>query len=84
MFLAKVHIMPKPSILDPQGQAVAQALHKLGHKELKELRVGRYIELRLDMKEKAQAEKKVKDYCETLLANTVIESYDFELESLPA
>ena len=76
--------MPKPSILDPQGQAVSQALHKLGHRELKELRIGRYIELRLDMKEKAQAEKKVNDYCNTLLANTVIESYDFELEPLSA
>ena len=76
--------MLKPSILDPQGQAVSQALHKLGHKELKELRIGRYMELRLDIKEKGQAEKKLKDYCDTLLVNPVIESYDIELEALPS
>ena len=74
--------MPKPSILDPQGQAVSDTLRKLGHREVRELRIGRYIELQLKVKEKQMAEKKIKEYCENLLANTVIESYDFELESL--
>ncbi len=82
MFLAKVHVSLKSSVLDPQGQAALKSLHGLGHNEIKSLRVGRYIELYMDLEDKALAQQKVREYCETLLANLVIETYDFELESL--
>ena len=62
MFLAKIHVMPKASILDPQGQAVHDTLRKLGHREVKKLRIGRYIELHLNIKEQEEAEKKSKRF----------------------
>ena len=81
MFVAKVHISLKPSVMDPQGQAALKALRGLGHDEIKSLRIGRYIELHIDSRNKDFAEKKVCEYCEALLANPVIEVYDFKLES---
>lgn len=80
MFLARVFVQLKESVLDPQGQAVTGALHHLGHTEVEDVRIGKYIEVRLSLKDRGEAEEKVKDYCENLLANTVIESYHFELE----
>lgn len=80
MFLAKVYIQLKQSVLDPQGQAVTGALQHLGHNEVKDVRVGKYIEVKLEASSKSQAESLVKEYCESLLANTVIESYSFDLE----
>ena len=82
MYLAKIFILPKPSILDPQGQAVKQGLESLGYQEIESLRMGRYIELVLDVNDSRQAEKKIKDYCESLLVNAVIESYQFTLEEI--
>ncbi len=81
MYLARVYIKLKESILDPQGQAVIHALHNLDHKEVADVRVGKYIEVRIDEKDKSAAEKQVQVYCEKLLANPVIETFDFELEA---
>ena len=75
---AKVFVTLKRGVLDPQGQAVARALGRLGFDEVKDARIGKYIELKLDG-ERAAVEKKLKDMCERLLANTVIEEYRFEL-----
>ncbi len=82
MILAKIHVTLKQSVLDPQGVAVSGALRQMGYKEVKALRLGKYLELSLDDKgqTKAALEKKVKQMCEKLLANTQIESYKFTLE----
>ncbi len=77
---ARVHVSLKPGVLDPQGKAVGDALGRLGFSEVGEVRVGKTIEL--DLGEGVapdQAEARVKDMCEKLLANTVIESYRVEL-----
>ena len=72
---ATVHVFLKPGVLDVQGKAVESALHGLGWSDVEHVRVGRTIEFDVDGADKAAAESKVKDMCERLLANTVIESY---------
>jgi phosphoribosylformylglycinamidine synthase PurS subunit len=71
---ATVHVFLKPGVLDVQGKAVESALHGLGWADVEHVRVGRTIEFDVEGN-KAAAEAKVKDMCERLLANTVIESY---------
>lgn len=72
---ATVHVFLKPGVLDVQGKAVESALHGLGWADVNHVRVGRTIEFDVDGADKAAAEAKVRDMCERLLANTVIESY---------
>jgi phosphoribosylformylglycinamidine synthase len=70
----------KPGVLDVQGKAVARALADLGFSSVAEARVGKVIEIDLkDVVDRALAERQVKDMCEQLLANTVIESYHVEI-----
>ena len=76
---AKVYVTLKKSVLDPQGKAVQQALTAMGFKEVKDVRMGKYIEFDLGSSDKLQAEKKVKTMCEKLLANTVIEEFKYEI-----
>lgn len=82
MYFAKIYIQLKESVLDPQGQAVTHALHHMGNTEVKDVRIGKYIELKLEAPSPAEADTKVKEYCEKLLANTVIESYRYDVETL--
>jgi phosphoribosylformylglycinamidine synthase len=82
MYLAKVSVMLKESVLDPQGQAVTHALHNLNHNEIRDIRIGKYIEIRLEAENRGKAEALVREYCEKLLANSVIENFRFEVEPL--
>jgi phosphoribosylformylglycinamidine synthase PurS subunit len=77
--LAKVYITPKKGILDPQGKAVANSLHALHYAEVAEVRMGKYLELRLSGLSRAQAEQRVEEMCRRLLANLVIEDFHFEI-----
>ena len=76
---AKIHITLKQGILDPQGKAIEHALDSLGFTNASNVRVGKYMELDLEEKDKAKAEVEVKQMCEKLLANTIIEEYQYEL-----
>ena len=76
---AKVSVSLKRGILDPQGQAVLHALSSLGYPGVKDVRVGKLIELELATNDRAGAEAEVKAMCEWLLANTIIEEYRIEL-----
>lgn len=69
----------KPGVLDVQGKAVAGALKELGYPGVQDARVGKRIEIELDGTDRATAEAQVKEMCEKLLANTVIESYRVEI-----
>ena len=73
---ARVHVMLKKGVLDPQGEAVRHALGSLGFDGVQGVRQGKVIEL--DLAE-GTTEATVRDMCEKLLANTVIESYSIEL-----
>ena len=75
---ARVHVMLKDGVLDPQGEAVRHALGTLGFGGVKGVRQGKVIELELAATDKTAAEVEVKAMCEKLLANTVIENYRIE------
>jgi phosphoribosylformylglycinamidine synthase subunit PurS len=75
---ARVVVTLKQSVLDPQGQAVTRALGSMGFSEVKDVRLGKIIELDIDSKDAAQAKQRVEQMCEKLLANTVIEEYRVE------
>ncbi len=76
---ARVHVMLKDGVLDPQGEAVRHALGTLGFSGVKSVRQGKVIELDLAATDMAAAEVEVKAMCEKLLANTVIEKYSVEI-----
>ena len=76
---ARVHITLKQGVLDPQGKAIANALHHMGFNGVDGVRQGKFLELDLKSTDKAAAEKEVRTMCERLLANTVIEDYAVEL-----
>jgi phosphoribosylformylglycinamidine synthase subunit PurS len=76
---ARVYVTLKRGILDPQGQAVLHALGSLGYSGVKDVRVGKLIELELDATDKSKAEMDLKTMGERLLANPVIEDYRFEI-----
>jgi phosphoribosylformylglycinamidine synthase len=76
---ARVQIMLKEGVLDPQGEAVRHALGTLGFKGVEGVRQGKVIELDLAETDAAKAEAAARDMCEKLLANTVIESYRVEI-----
>ncbi len=76
---ARVQIMLKDGVLDPQGEAVRHALGTLGFRGVEGVRQGKVIELDLSETDRAKAEAAAKAMCEKLLANTVIESYRVEI-----
>jgi phosphoribosylformylglycinamidine synthase len=77
---AKVFVTPKRGLLDPQGKAVQQGLHALGFAEVGDVRVGRYIEIRLRDLAGDAATERVRAMCERLLANKVIEDFRIEID----
>lgn len=79
MFLAKVYVTLKPTVNDPQGRTVVGGLKSLGFGTVTDVRIGKYLEVRLEEGDRAQAEAKVKEMCEKLLANPVIEQYRFDV-----
>ena len=76
---ARVHVTLKNGVLDPQGAAVKHSLGTLGFDGVGRVRQGKIIELELSETDATKAEAQVKDMCEKLLANTVIEDYSVEI-----
>ncbi len=76
---AIVNVFLKEGVLDPQGKAAHHALDSLGFKGVKDVRIGKQIVIELDTDDRSKAEAEVKEMCETLLANTVIEDYTIEI-----
>jgi phosphoribosylformylglycinamidine synthase subunit PurS len=77
---ARVHVMLKPGVLDPQGKAIAHALGSLGFAGIGEVRQGKVIDLDLAETDATRARASIEKMCQQLLANTVIESYQIELK----
>jgi phosphoribosylformylglycinamidine synthase len=84
MYLAKVYVTLKPTVNDPQGLTVKGGLQTLGYGNVDSVRVGKYMEVRLSEKDRATAEEQVREMCDRLLANPVIEDFRFELEEIKA
>jgi phosphoribosylformylglycinamidine synthase PurS subunit len=76
---AKVKVTLKKGVLDPQGKAIEGALGSLGFGGVQGVRQGKYFEIEVTETDRAKALSAVKDMCEKLIANTVIENYDIEL-----
>lgn len=79
MFTAKIKVMPKPGVLDPQGKAVMHSLETLGFKGIDDARIGKFIEIKLDAASKSAAMETATSMCQSLLANQVIETFEVEI-----
>ena len=77
--LAQIHVTFKEGVLDPQGKTVHHALTDLGYDEVLDVNIGKYLEIKLNSASKEEAEIRVREMCERLLANTVIESFRFNI-----
>ena len=78
-FKANINIMPLEALLDPQGKAVSQSMGNLGLDVISNVRIGKHITLEVDAENKNQAENKVKEACEKLLCNKIMEAYTIEI-----
>lgn len=76
---AIIKVKLKNGILDPQGKAVNNALHHLGYSEIKEVRIGKLIELKIDDKNGQDIQRRIQEVSHKLLANPVIEDYEIEI-----
>jgi phosphoribosylformylglycinamidine synthase PurS subunit len=76
---ARVYVTLKESVLDPQGQAVNTALHHMGYEAVQDVRIGKFIELKLNANSTEEAHSQVDEMSKKLLSNPVIESFRFEL-----
>lgn len=78
-YTAHINVMPLKELLDPQGKAVSNSLHNLGLSAVQNVRVGKHITLQLDTHSKEEAQKMTEDACKKLLANQVMEGFDFTI-----
>ncbi|MBX7110590.1 MAG: phosphoribosylformylglycinamidine synthase subunit PurS [Dehalococcoidia bacterium] len=83
-FQARINVMLKPLVNDPQGLAVRDGLHTLGFEGVSTVRVGKRIEVTLEASDAAAAESAIRSMCEQLLANPVIEDFRFEVGEVVA
>jgi phosphoribosylformylglycinamidine synthase PurS subunit len=77
----KIFVSLKNGVLDPQGKAIERSLHALGYTEVQDVRAGKYLEINLEASSRAAAEDRIREMCDKLLANPVIEDYRYEISS---
>lgn len=80
MLKAEIYVTCKKSVSDPQGLVVRHALESLGFRNLKEVRIGKFITIEIDTKNKKKAKRTVDNMCRKLLANPIIEDYSFRIK----
>jgi phosphoribosylformylglycinamidine synthase subunit PurS len=76
---AHVWVMPKPTVLDPQGQTIQRALRGLGHSNIQDVRQGKFFVLKLDGSSREEAQKQVERIAKEVLTNPIIEEFRFEI-----
>jgi phosphoribosylformylglycinamidine synthase subunit PurS len=81
-FKAEINVMPHDALLDPQGKAVTGSMKNIGLAAIQNVRVGKRISLEVEAADEAAAKQMVDDACQKLLANMIMERYDFTLHSL--
>ena len=77
----KIFVSLRRGVLDPQGKAIERSLHTLGYHEVREVRAGKYLELEIDAASRDAAELRIREICDRLLANPVIEDFRFEINA---
>ena len=80
--IARIVVVPKPVVNDPQGVTVRQGLASLGFGEVTDVRVGKYIEVSMEAENMHEARERVEAMCRQLLANNVIEDFHFEVDQV--
>ena len=83
-FRASIDIMPLPALLDPQGKAVSSNMKNIGLSPIDNVRIGKHITLEVEAGSQAEAEEQVKTACEKLLANQIMEQFEFRVEAVEA
>ncbi len=81
-FVAEIDIMPLKALLDPQGKAVSSNMHNIGLASIYNVRIGKHITLEVEAADQASAEAQVKEACEKLLANQIMEAFTFTMEAV--
>jgi phosphoribosylformylglycinamidine synthase PurS subunit len=82
VYLAKINVTLRTSILDPQGKAVRHAISSLGMAAVEDVRMGKYVEMRIASDDRAEAERITAEACRKLLANPVMENFHYTLEKV--
>ena len=82
MYIGKINISLKKSVLDPQGSTILKALHDMGENNIADLRIGKYVEVKLNLESEEKAKETLDRICNNLLVNKVIEIYDIKLEKV--
>ncbi len=80
-YRAEINVMPLKALLDPQGKAVANSMKNLGIPEIFDVRIGKHITLHLEADDEQSAKEKVESACSKLLANPIMEYYEYKLYS---
>lgn len=81
-YQASIKIMLKSGILDVQGKTVENSLHSIGFNSMKNVRIGKFVQLEIDASTSKQANELVKSACEKLIANPIIEDYEIQIEEI--
>lgn len=81
-YYAQINVMPLKALLDPQGKAVLNSAVKNGFETLRNVRIGKHIDVEIEAKSKDEANKKIDEFCAKVLVNPIIESYEFTLEEI--
>lgn len=78
-FIAHIDIMPHKELLDPQGKTLAKSLHKINIEGVEDVRIGKHIDIAIDAESKDVAEQQIEEACKKLLANVIMEKYEYTL-----
>jgi len=82
LYLSRIKVTLRKTILDPQGKTVEHSIQSLGYRNIKDTRIGKYIELKIDADTENDAKKITDEICKKLLANPVMEDYEFKVIKL--
>jgi phosphoribosylformylglycinamidine synthase len=80
-FTARIFVTPKAAVLDPQGKAIASSLNALGYTEVRDVRLGKCIDIHLSGPDADSVSDKIAEMCHRLLANEIIEEFSFVVEN---
>ena len=79
-FIVEIDVMPLKALLDPQGKAVTSTMHNIGFKTVENIRIGKHVMLSIQGKDKAEAEKKIKEMCIKVLSNPIMEYFEYTIK----
>jgi len=82
MFKIKIYISLKEGVADPQGATIKHALDSLGYQGVEKVRVGKYLELKLNLQDGKKIEEQIEDMCKKILVNPVIENFEYKIEKI--